>query len=66
MIGLAGITYATYLWMKRDFQSFPIELTRAVVFPSSLFLIISVMIFFNSFVISILALEHVKAGSVDL
>jgi len=56
--GIAGYVLAILIWAKNDFGGFPITTTRVLVIPSSGALILGFQIILNSFMLSILRLEH--------
>jgi glycosyltransferase involved in cell wall biosynthesis len=58
LLGIAGYTYATFYWGAHGFGDFPAALTRWVVIPSTFALTLGVQLVLNSFVLSILSLEH--------
>lgn len=59
LLGIIGIAAATLWWGVTGFETFPRELTRALVIPSAFALILGVQVVLNSFVLSIVALEHI-------
>ena len=59
LLGTIGIAAATVWWGVTGFETFPRELTRALVIPSAFALILGVQVVLNSFVLSIIALEHI-------
>jgi len=59
--GLAGFAGATAYWARDGFGEFPSALTQFVVVPSAFALVLGVQIVLNSFVLSIISLEHISA-----
>jgi glycosyltransferase involved in cell wall biosynthesis len=58
-LGLAGFACATVYWGQTGFGTFPRFLTQTVVVPSAFALVMGVQVVLNSFVLSIISLEHI-------
>ncbi len=58
-LGIAGFAFATIYWGRSGFEAFPRELTQFVVVPSAFALVLGVQVILNSFVLSIVSLEHI-------
>lgn len=58
-LGLVGFASATVYWARTGFGEFPRVLTQTVVVPSAFALVMGVQIVLNSFVLSIISLEHI-------
>jgi hypothetical protein len=65
LLGVAGFTYATVHWGMGGFDTFPSSLTRTVVVPSSFALSVGVQLILNSFVLSVVSLEHIGAKKIS-
>jgi glycosyltransferase involved in cell wall biosynthesis len=62
LLGVAGISVATVWWGTQGFGAFPKDLTRFLVIPSAFGLIMGVQVVLNSFVLSIVSLEHIGSS----
>ena len=58
-LGLVGFACATVYWGRTGFGTFPRVLTQTVVVPSAFALVMGVQVVLNSFVLSIISLEHI-------
>lgn len=59
LLGVAGFAVATIWWGRHGFGEFPTDLTQRLVIPSAFALIMGVQLVLNSFVLSIISLEHI-------
>tara|TARA_R110001592_G_scaffold133797_2_gene349168 strand:- start:1582 stop:2736 length:1155 start_codon:yes stop_codon:yes gene_type:complete len=59
VLGILGFIGATTWWGLHGFETFPKDLTRTVVIPSAFALVMGVQVVLNSFVLSIVSLEHI-------
>ncbi len=59
VLGLIGFAIATLYWGRSGFGAFPRVLTHTLVVPSAFALVMGVQVVLNSFVLSIISLEHI-------
>lgn len=59
VLGLLGFVCATIFWARTGFGTFPRILTQTIVVPSAFALVMGVQVVLNSFVLSIISLEHI-------
>ena len=63
-LGVLGFGYATVYWGMDGFGAFPGVLTRTVVVPSSFALSVGMQLILNSFVLSVISLEHIGSKEI--
>lgn len=59
LLGFGGFAYSGYVWAKSGFAGFPADLTNWVIVPSTFLIMLGGQLICNSFVLSILLLDHV-------